>query len=206
MTKRHPIATRESLLSRLKDWNDQDSWQVFFKVYWKLIYGQAVKAGLTDVEAQEVVQETLIEISHRIKTFKYDSQTGSFKGWLFRLTRWRIADQFQKRPPTTIPLEVIASEDDLNGKPADVRTMHVEPSTSWEQEWKQAIIDTAMGTLRRTVPPKHFQVFDLLVRHQQSVSTVARILKLNRGYVYLVKFRVIARLKKEIARLEKERI
>ena len=37
--------TRHSLLSRLRDWNNQDSWQEFFNTYWKLIYGAAIRAG-----------------------------------------------------------------------------------------------------------------------------------------------------------------
>jgi RNA polymerase sigma-70 factor (ECF subfamily) len=39
------IPTRASLIHRLKDWQDDASWQDFFKVYWKLIYGVARKAG-----------------------------------------------------------------------------------------------------------------------------------------------------------------
>ena len=56
------IPTRHSLLSRLKDWNDQESWRVFFDTYWKLIYHAAVKAGLSDAEAQDVVQDTVISV------------------------------------------------------------------------------------------------------------------------------------------------
>src|SRR6059036_3519090 len=66
------IPTRDSLLSRLKDRDDHDSWQDFFNTYWKLVYGVAMKAGLTDQEAQEVVQETVITVSRRIAEFKYD--------------------------------------------------------------------------------------------------------------------------------------
>ena len=48
------MPTRRSLLSRLKNREDQESWQDFFDTYWKLVYGVAIKAGLTDQEAQEV--------------------------------------------------------------------------------------------------------------------------------------------------------
>jgi len=82
------IPTRESLLSRLSDWNDQKSWKTFFDTYWKLIYNTAIKAGLTDAEAQDVVQETIICICKNMKDFRYDKR-GSFKGWLLRLTSWR---------------------------------------------------------------------------------------------------------------------
>src|SRR5688572_618544 len=32
------IPTRQSLLSRLRDWDDRESWNDFFETYWKLIY------------------------------------------------------------------------------------------------------------------------------------------------------------------------
>jgi RNA polymerase sigma-70 factor (ECF subfamily) len=53
------IPTRATLLDRMKDWKDQSSWQEFFDTYWKLIYGVARKGGLSDAEAQDVVQETI---------------------------------------------------------------------------------------------------------------------------------------------------
>src|SRR5438477_9156148 len=91
------IPTRASLLGRLKDWKDEESWRVFFETYWKLIYNAARKAGLTDAEAQDVVQETVISVSKSIPTFDYDAEGGSFKSWLLLLTRWRITDQFRRR-------------------------------------------------------------------------------------------------------------
>lgn len=32
------IPTRRSLLSRLKNWEDRESWQDFFDLYWRPIY------------------------------------------------------------------------------------------------------------------------------------------------------------------------
>src|ERR1017187_727339 len=93
-----PIPTRYTLLSRLEDRGDQDSWKDFFDTYWRLIYSVAVKSGLTEAEAQDVVQETIISVARDIHKFKRDRALGSFKGWLRNLTRWRIADQLRKRP------------------------------------------------------------------------------------------------------------
>jgi len=58
------LATRRSLLSRLKESNAQESWRQFFDTYWKLIYGTAVKSGLSEAEAQDAVrraEEELVE-------------------------------------------------------------------------------------------------------------------------------------------------
>ena len=66
------IPTRRSLLSRLKDWDDQESWRDFFDTYGKLIYGLARKSGLSDAEAQDAVQETLMAVAKEMPGFKYD--------------------------------------------------------------------------------------------------------------------------------------
>src|SRR5213593_1463943 len=97
------LPTRATLLERLKNWQDQASWQQFFDNYWQLIYGVARKAGLTESEAEEVVQETMFSVAKHMPTFKYDPAIGSFKAWLLKMTRWRIIAQFRKRQPIEDP-------------------------------------------------------------------------------------------------------
>src|SRR6266508_412338 len=97
LARHDSIPTRHSLLNRLKDWRDDVSWREFFDTYWELLYNVARKAGLTDTEAQEVVQETVIGVAKKIGGFETDARRGSFKAWLLHQTRWRIADQFRKR-------------------------------------------------------------------------------------------------------------
>src|SRR5262245_26880462 len=53
------IPTRVSLLHRLKNWDDQESWKIFFETYWKLLYSVARRSGLAEAEAQDIVQETI---------------------------------------------------------------------------------------------------------------------------------------------------
>ena len=90
------IPTRHSLLRRMKNWEDQASWEEFFETYWKLIYGVAIKAGLREVEAQDVVQETVMTVAKNITRFEIGPERGSFKAWLLNNTRWRIAEQFRE--------------------------------------------------------------------------------------------------------------
>ena len=94
------IPTRATLILRLKNWQDQSSWQDFFDTYWQLIYHVALKGGLREAEAQDVIQETMISVAKHMPTFKYDPAIGSFKAWLLNMTRWRITDQLRKRGQT----------------------------------------------------------------------------------------------------------
>ncbi|MCI0541811.1 MAG: hypothetical protein L0Z50_41980, partial [Verrucomicrobiales bacterium] len=72
--ERNELLTRRTLVDRLKDLDDQRSWQDFFDTYWRLIYGTARKAGLTESEAEEVVQETVITMARKMNDFQYDPQ------------------------------------------------------------------------------------------------------------------------------------
>src|SRR5438552_7709921 len=92
------IPTRQSLLSRLKNADDRASWQDFFDTYWRLIYAVAIKSGLTEAEAQDALQETVIAVARNIKEFQYDPKKCSFKSWLMLITRQRIIWQLRKRP------------------------------------------------------------------------------------------------------------
>jgi RNA polymerase sigma-70 factor (ECF subfamily) len=195
------IPTRQSLLSRLKDWDDSASWQDFFDTYWKLIYKTARNAELSPVEAEEVVQETLISICKNIRKFQYDEQ-GSFKGWLRTMTVWRIRDRFraQKRNRS---LSIDATEDWT--KWLDDNKLNEDPiAKQWDLDWEQNLAEAAIDRVKRRVAPKHFQIFDLAVSKQWPTARIARTLKVSSGYVYLVKHRVCACLRSELRRLRRE--
>jgi RNA polymerase sigma-70 factor (ECF subfamily) len=197
------IPTRQSLLSRLKDWNDQESWKVFFDTYWRLIYNAAVKAGLTDTEAQDVVQETVISVLKNMPGFEYDPEKGSFKTWLLRLTGWRITDQFRKRQrgidqrgtPTRTSTRTATIE-----RIADSTNLKLE--ATWDDEWERNLFEAAIERVKRKVDSAQYQMFDLNVIKKWSVAKVARTLRVNPGKVYLAKHRIGNLIKKEIAYLK----
>jgi RNA polymerase sigma-70 factor (ECF subfamily) len=194
-----------NVLERVRNPNDRDSWLTFFNLYAPLIHRQAIKAGLTEVEAQDVTQETLIETSQRIQTFQYDRSKGSFKAWLCQLARWRIANQFHKRR-RTVPIEDSASDDDdSKGYIDQVPELVDKPDDSWEQEWRQTLFEAALKNLRQKLPSKQFQVLDLLIVKERAVSEVAQLFQINRAHVYVLKCHVVSALRREIKRLKTER-
>lgn len=197
------IPTRVSLLSRLRDWRDDDSWRDFFNTYWKLVYGVAVKAGLTDQEAQEVVQETVITVARRIPEFKYDPAVCSFKTWLLNLTRWRIVDQLRRRRPGAPPERGDATAGTaLIDRLVDPTTMNLD--AVWDEQWQQHLLEAAIARVKRQVNPEHYQMFHLCVFKEWPPAQVARELGVSTSRVYLAKHRVAARLKREVRNLEKQ--
>lgn len=199
------LPTRRSLLSRLKNWDDHQSWRDFFNTYWKLIYNAATKAGLSDAEAQDVVQETVTTVAKKIKELKYDPALGSFKGWLLNTTRWRITDQFRKRLPairegahageTTRDTDIVARIPDPSSFDLDA---------VWEEEWKKNLMDAALDGIKRQISAKQYQIFDLYVLRQWPVGKVAKTLDVSATLVYVTKHRVARLVRAEIERLEAE--
>jgi len=212
------LSTRRSLLGRLANWGDQESWQEFFSTYWRLIYSVAIKAGLSDAEAQDVVQETVLTVARKISDFKSHPDLGSFKGWLLTITRRRIADQLEKRAKfaTSAHSPAAAVAQPLKGgiDPGDsTRTSTIEgvadPASVgidayWEEQWQLHVVNAALERVKNQVSPKHFQMFELYVLREWPVSKVAKTLGVSTGQVYLAKHRISSLLKKERARLESQ--
>jgi RNA polymerase sigma factor (sigma-70 family) len=200
-----PIPTRYSLLSRLQNWDDWESWKEFFDTYWRLIYSVAIRSGLTETEAQDVVQETLISVAKDIQKFRRDRQLGSFKGWLRNLTRWRIADQLRKRAGAEWRATTADAGELAAAKTAEIADP-TDPAleTAWDDEWQANLLSAAMERVKRRVKEEHYQIFDLHVVKGLSVAKVAEILGVGAGRIYLAKFRVAALIKKEIRLLERK--
>jgi RNA polymerase sigma-70 factor (ECF subfamily) len=196
------IPTRRTLLTRLKDWGDQAGWQEFFDTYWRLIYGVAVKAGLTDTEAQEVVQETFLEVAKKMPGFRYDPALGSFKGWLLHTTRWKISAQFKRRRRER--REIHLPED--NGTTTRALERLADPISFdwdkvWEAEWERNLLEAALEKVKLRVSPAQFEIFYLHVLKERPVREVAATLEVSAGQVYLARHRVGRLLKSELRRL-----
>jgi len=200
------LATRGSLLNRLKESNAQESWREFFETYWRLIYTTAVTAGLSDAEAQEVVQEAVLTVVKKIKSFHYDPAIGSFKGWLLTIVRWRIADQFRKRQ-RQLQSSARRRTNELSGTATLERIPDPAPldlDALWEEEWQRAMFAAALSLVRRKANARQYQMFDLHAVKQWPIQKVAETLGVTTGQVRLAKHRITTLMRREVARLEKE--
>ena len=195
--------TRRSLINRLRNCEDQESWREFFKTYWKLIYSFAIRCGCTDAEAEEVVQETVISLARKMPEYRYEPEVCSFKGWLMHVTNWRVIDQLRKRRPgNAAPLAIDAATAKLVDELASPGASDLE--SLWEDEWQKNLIAAAMERVKRKVNAEYYQIFHLLLIKQQSPRKVAGLLKISMARVYLAKHRVASLVQKEIKMLTKK--
>jgi len=197
------IPTRRSLITRLKNWDDQESWQRFFDTYWRLIYSVALKAGLAAADAQDIVQETIVSVARQMPGFHYDPSLGSFKSWLLLITRRRIFDYLRKRqrtPQWRVPSTQETGRTDLLERIPDPSSDPV--AAVWEDEWKKNIFDAAVRNVKQKVAAKQFQMFDCYALKAWPIEQVAKNLNATVGQIYTAKSRVAALIKEEVQRLE----
>lgn len=201
-TPREPasLLTRPSLLFRMRDWGNNASWDEFYRLYRRFIRGLALRAGLNHAEADEVVQEVMQNVATRIKEYEVRENRGSFRRWLMNQTRWRIADKFRQRDRAA-EHQLQAQDGQDHQAPLDQVPDEDSRDEFWELEWQKHVLDTAMERLARRVPAKHFQAFELHVRHGQPAGEIARTLKINRATVYLIHHRLRRQLAHEVASL-----
>jgi RNA polymerase sigma-70 factor (ECF subfamily) len=191
------LRTRQSLLTRLKDWDDHASWREFFNTYWKLIYSFARRAGLGDADAQDMVQEVLVGVARRMPEFRYDPSKGRFKTWLLTIVRRRLADHWRRTLPDRQRL-VPLGEDGAT-RPEEVDD-GLEPV--WQEEWNQHLLQSAMARVQKKASARHFLIFDLLVVRQTPAGRVAKLLDVSLPQVWIVRHRLGKLLKEEYRRIE----
>lgn len=197
--EKYAARTRRSLIMKLGDWRDQKSWDEFYRTYWRLIYSVALKAGLREDEAWDVVQETVLTIAKQSIKGMYNPERGSFKMWLWHITRWRINDQFRQRRKDTA--NTIVSTEGTEREPlADIPDTSGDTFTKiWDREWQNNVMKAAIDRVKMRVSPQQFQIFDYNVLRGMNAGEVKKKLGVSIAQVYLAKHRVGSVLKKEVA-------
>jgi RNA polymerase sigma-70 factor (ECF subfamily) len=199
------LITRTTLLGKLRDWEDESSWGLFFETYGPVIYAVAIKSGVSDADAQDIVQETIVAVARRMKEFQYDRSKGSFKSWLLTIARSKMVDRWrktQRRPQAMEP--VIGAEGETTFIHRLPDPAQVAPEELWEEEWKANLVAAAQMRLKNTANPRHYQIFDCVVNKGLEPATIAQKFGVKVEQVYVIKQRMIAALKEEVDGLKSE--
>ncbi|MCE9530096.1 MAG: RNA polymerase sigma factor [Planctomycetes bacterium] len=89
--------TRASLLVRIQDSQDAEAWRQFFDLYAPVVYGFARRRGLQDADAADLMQDVLRSVVTAAGRLNYDPERGTFRGWLFTVSRNKIFNFLDKQ-------------------------------------------------------------------------------------------------------------
>jgi RNA polymerase sigma factor (sigma-70 family) len=199
------LPTRPSLLSRLENFSDDASWREFYLAYEERIRAFARRRGLGEHDAQEVAQDVFRRVAQTIHDYKHPSRRGAFRAWLFQLARWRTTDKLRQRGRDGLHAAVPASGPST-GTGAETSALDELPSApelfrQFELDAQRHLLETLLSRIEPSVSHRSIQIFQMAVLDDVPVPRVAELFHTRPSAVYVVKHRVMEKLRAEVAEL-----
>src|SRR5947209_2849746 len=156
------LRTRASLLARLGDPEDRAAWQQFVSLYGGLVYGFARKHGFQDADAADLTQEVFLAVARSAGRWRFDRRQGSFRGWLYGITRHKIGKFLERRRAQP------AGGSDAGLRLAEEPAPGPDPAAAWEEEFRRRLFRLAADQVRASFAPTTWEAFRLTAVEGQS--------------------------------------
>ena len=183
----HVPTTSPTLLRRVCDPADAESWREFDRRYGELIVRYALRIGLQLSDAEDVRQNVLLRLAQALPGFQYDPSRGRFRHYVARIARNEVFRHQQC--PGTRTFGVDGDERDAS----QAREGQI-PDAAWEDEWIDHHLRSAMRVLRGSCDSQSVGIFERLLTGE-TVDIVAREFGVSADAVHKVKQRMRDRLK-----------
>ncbi len=178
-------STAASLLDAARN-GQPEAWQRFVHLYGPLIYRWVRRSGTQSSDAADVTQDVLMSVSKDLAAFDPSRPDAKFRGWLWTITRRRIADAVRAQP-NEWPAGSYVDDLPLVDPPTDAITD------------RQTLLVRAVAIYRDRFDPKTWQAFWATVVEGREPDEVAETLGMNRWSVYKARARILQRLRTELA-------
>jgi len=189
------IETSAHLISRVRDGNDTSAWNHFTCLYEPLVFGLCRKHGLQQADAADVVQDVFVAIARAMPRFSYDAARGTFRSWLMKVTRSKLANHFHLRRRNAAPVDghFLALQAHYEDRP------EIERDESLHGRW--TLFDRVRAEIRPEFRPKTWTAFWLTAMQGFTAEDVAEYLGISVQAVYIAKSRVLKRFRARVQEL-----
>ena len=190
--------TRASLLVRIRDPSDGRAWTEFVQIYEPLVYRIARKQGFQDADARDLTQQVLLAVAERVEQWDPDRSKGSFRGWLFRVSRNLMVNLMinrRRHPPGTGNTDFMLSLDNQLAPPGP-------ESELFETEYRRQLFRWTAEQIRGEFRETTWHAFWQTCVDGSDIKAVAKRLGMSAGAVYVARSRVLARLRQKIEQMD----
>jgi RNA polymerase sigma-70 factor, ECF subfamily len=187
--------TSVSLLKRLRDPSDHQSWGEFVALYEPLLLNYVRKRGLADHDAEDVVQAIFISLLRKLPTFELDRSKGRFRTWLWQVAYNAVVDwaraqrRFHKAE---------------NQRQQSWQEATQERADEWDSMHRQRLAEFVMDKVRSQTVPKTWTCFEQHLLKGRPGAEVGMELGLPANTVYVNAARVLARIREQCAAYREE--
>ena len=195
MSKANVPDTSTTLLRDLAASAENARWAEFVARYRPMMEAY-LRTEFPDLDADEIVQETLIALVGALSNYTYDpDEKGHFHNYLTGILRRRALKAKQRDARRSEVLE------DYGKKKSG------EPSAAEQEEknWRESLYEIALQQLLadKTVQGRTKQVFVRTVINREKPEAVAAAFRIERNAVDQIRSRMMGKLRKLVAVLEK---
>ncbi len=186
--------TQPSLLRRVRDSADHESWRQFETQYGSLIVRYCRSRGVQLADAEDIRQIVMIGLSSALRSFHYDPEKGRFRTYLGRAVRNAIS--LTRKCPYGEHLSL--SEIGANLLDGLQSQSNCDSDKVWDQIWREHHLRIAFRTLKSSHGKRVIRVFERLL-DGKPINEVAGEFGLSVEAVKKIKQRVRTRLTEIIA-------
>ncbi|NQZ56658.1 MAG: RNA polymerase sigma factor [Lentisphaeraceae bacterium] len=185
--------TRQTLLMRAKNPDDETAWEEFVGYYKDFLGIVIYKITGHKRFSDDLLQAVLLEIWRSLPNFETDPERAKFRTWMSRLVRNTVFDQLKKEYKQLKIRE-------------DIPIAQISPPELEDiirREWEIHLSRLAIKNISERFTGKAMQVFELsLAGH--SIDDISHQLSISKDSAYTLKNRVKKYLIREIKRLREE--
>jgi RNA polymerase sigma factor (sigma-70 family) len=191
--------TRPSLLLRIRDTRDEQAWRQFVEIYAPLVDGYGRKHGLQEADAADLAQEVLQVVASTAARFEYDPRRGTFRGWLFTVTRNKLRRLIARRKR-----QPLATGDSGVRGMIEQQPSPESDQADWDRDYQRRVFCFAAEQVRGSFRDATWQAFWRTAVENRPAPAVAEELGMTVGAVYIARSRVLARLRRVVRELADE--
>ena len=184
--------TRASLLDRLQEDGNTAGWRDFYRRYAPAVFRVARLRGTGEHDAEDIVQQVMLETAKHISSFEYRAGRSKFRSWVRTITENKIIDLVRRRRPEVSDEGAIAAHSDDTESIDDV----------WEREWKLQDVLWCIEQAALDISPRRMQAFRMYSLEGRPAAEVAGTLGMTPGHVYVTRCQVLNLVRERLAALE----
>ncbi len=140
--------TPVTLIQRVRDTRDAQSWREFVDLYEPLLLRYARKHGLDENDARDAVQETFIRLLRVLPGFQLDHTRGRFRSWLWRIFMSAVIDIKRREKRRG------------KGESGYVRPEPPPESQEWIQDYHRHVMTQVLAKVKEATQPKTWHCFE----------------------------------------------
>lgn len=192
-------ATSVTLLDALKQPHAEAAWERFCRVYGPVVIRYGRKIGLSDADARDVLQESLIVLMRLLPGFSYDRSKGRFRNFLLTIVHRQALSHLRRacrrtfQSLDTLPPDTAPAQEGPAAEAADDRDVR----------WQEALLDDAWSRLARSgrLQPATLAVFEAYAIRGGNCEEVAKKHGMSANTVYQIRNRVLGILKSDVLQM-----